>query len=137
MNAELTRILHEGGHSLVVAHGDEIRTYDGRGVSDLLRLLDEDDAPLRGADIADKVVGKAAAALMIAGGVARVHADVVSSSALALFNRSSVHVSCNIVTPYIINRKGTGMCPLELRCMDCSTADECIDRIHAFFDKKR
>lgn len=136
MNIELTKILHEGNHSLVVARDGEIRTYDGCGVSDLLRLLDEDDAPLRGTEIADKVVGKAAAALMIAGDVARVNADVVSSSALALFNRSSVHVSCNIVTPYIVNRKGTGMCPLELRCMDCSTAGECIAEIRAFFAEK-
>lgn len=137
MSTKLTKILHEGGHSLVVAHGNDIRTYDGQGVSDLLQLLDEGDAPLHNADIADKVVGKAAAALMIAGGVARVHADVVSSSAIALFNRSSVHVSCDMATPYIINRKGTGMCPLELRCMDCSTADECIARIRAFFDEKK
>ncbi len=137
MNAELTRILHAGGHSLVVARDGEIHTYDGRGVSDLLRLLDEDNAPLHGAEIADKVVGKAAAALMIAGGVACVHADVISSSAIALFNRSSVHVSCDIVPPYIVNRKGTGMCPLELRCMDCATPDECISRIRAFFAEKR
>lgn len=31
---DLINILHEGGHSLVVANGD-IRTFDGRGVSDL------------------------------------------------------------------------------------------------------
>lgn len=137
MNAELTRILHAGGHSLVVARNGEIRTYDGRGVSDLLLLLDMGNTPLRGAEIADKVVGKAAAALMIAGGVDRVYADVVSSSAIALFKRSSVHISCGIATPYIVNRKGTGMCPLELRCMDCATADECITRIRAFFAEKR
>ena len=65
---KLIRLLHEGNYSLVVAHG-EIRTFSGRGVSDLYALSGEDPGFLRGASVADKVVGKAAAALMIVAGV--------------------------------------------------------------------
>lgn len=35
---ELVRILQDGNHSLVVA-GDGIRTFDGRGISDLYGIL--------------------------------------------------------------------------------------------------
>ncbi len=38
---DLIKILHEGGHSLVVANG-EVCTLDGRGISDLYNLLNED-----------------------------------------------------------------------------------------------
>lgn len=61
---DLIDILHEEHHSLVVANGD-VCTFDGRGISDLYNLLSEDPEFLRGASVADKVVGKGAAALMI------------------------------------------------------------------------
>ncbi len=137
MTTGLMQTLCGGGHSLVVAKDGEVRTYDGPGVSDLLRLVAEGGETLRGAAVADKVVGKAAAALMVAGGVSSLDAAVVSSPAIALLRRYGIPVRCQRVTPYIVNRKGTGMCPLELRCMDCATAEECIARIHAFLDSKR
>ena len=40
MMDELVRILQDGNHSLVVA-GDGIRTFDGRGISDLYGILTE------------------------------------------------------------------------------------------------
>ena len=137
MTTGLMQTLRDGGHSLVVAKDGDTHTYDGPGVSDLLRLVAEGGEPLRDAAVADKVVGKAAAALMVAGGISTLDAGVASSPAIALLKRYSIPVRCQRVTPYIVNRKGTGMCPLELRCMDCATADECIARIHAFLDNKK
>ena len=80
MMDDLIKLLHEGNHSLVVSNG-EVRTFDGRGVADLYRLLRQEPELLRGASVADKVIGKAAAALMIRGQVKEVHGDVVSSPA--------------------------------------------------------
>ena len=45
-----------------------MRIFRERGVADLFRLLREEPQLLRGAFIADKVVGKGAAALMVLGG---------------------------------------------------------------------
>ena len=59
-------------YSCVIRNGDEIRVFRGRGVKDLYRLLRDDRRFLDGAFVADKVVGKAAAALMILGGVREV-----------------------------------------------------------------
>ena len=66
MTADIVDILHQGNHSLVVSNGT-VSVFDGRGVSDLYRILNEDPSLLDGADIADKVVGKGAAALMLLG----------------------------------------------------------------------
>lgn len=92
MLEDIIRLLHEGKHSLVVSNG-EVRTFDRRGVADLYALLREDSDFLKGASVADKVVGKAAAALMILGEVGELHADVVSRPALDLFADSGVRVS--------------------------------------------
>lgn len=124
MPDELIRILQDGNHSLVVA-GDGIRTFDGRGISDLYDLLTEHPGWLRGASVADKVVGKGAAALLILGGVRELFAGVVSTSALGLLKDSGIPVRFSQEVAHIVNRKGDGVCPVETLCKECTTAAQC------------
>ena len=67
--------------SCVIYNGGETRLFWERGVQDLYRLLKTEPDFLQGAFIADKVIGKAAAALMALGGVDEVFARVISSPA--------------------------------------------------------
>lgn len=101
-------------------------------MADLYALLREDSDFLKGASVADKVVGKAAAALMILGEVGELHADVVSRPALDLFADSGVCVSYGTAVPHIINRTKTGWCPLETCCRYCLTPQDCLVRIEEF-----
>ena len=55
--------------------------FTQRGVADLYDLLTQEPDFLKGALIADKVVGKGAAALMILGGIKELHTDIISSKA--------------------------------------------------------
>lgn len=66
---KLINLLHTGGYSCTIANGGKIRTFTQRGVADLYDLLTQEPEFLKGALIADKVVGKGAAALMILGGI--------------------------------------------------------------------
>lgn len=154
---ELIDLLHSGRHSLVVrslgvVHGTEatsganvahgtnvacpkILTFDGRGVQDLYRLLSKNPEVLNGASVADKVVGKGAAALMILGKVQEVFADLISTPALALLKEAGVSVRFNQEVPYIINRRGNGPCPIEALCQPCATAEECWPNIEGFVNK--
>lgn len=129
----LTELLHEGNHTLVVSNG-ETRSYDKRGISALYELLQGEPDFLCGASVADKVVGKGAAALMILGHVKELHADLVSEDALALLRESSVLVTYGNKVPYIRNRAGTGMCPVETLCKGCATAESCLPLITAFYE---
>lgn len=133
---DLIILLHKGNHSLVVANGD-VATFDGHGVADLFNLLNEDSGFLDGADVADKVVGKGAAALMILGKIHAVHADVISEPALTLLGQSPVKVSYGTVVPNIINRKGNGICPVETLCIPCMTAEECLLPITQFINSNQ
>ena len=132
----LIRALHTGNHSLVVG-GNTVRMYDGRGVSDLYRLSHESPVLLQGARIADKVVGKGAAALMVWAGVGEVYADVISCPALDLLENNGIPVTYATLVPHIVNRTGTGMCPLETRCLPCATVEECLVQIETFIEEMK
>lgn len=133
---ELVDILHNGGHSLVIRNGNTVRTFDGHGVSDLYHLLMEEPETLYMAIVADKVVGKGAAALIVLGGVKNVYAGIVSESALQLLRKHGIMVSFLKKVPYVINRQGNGVCPVESLCRDCVTANECLPLIKDFITGK-
>lgn len=112
----LVDLLHHGNYSLVIRTATgEVRTFTRRGVADLHELYHDTMRPLRGALVADKVTGLGAAALMAAGGVASCHTDVISTGALQLLRDAGVECGYGIEVPEIINRAGTGRCPLETR----------------------
>ena len=71
-------MLHTLGCSCIIDNGTGRTICHERGVKDLLRILTATPTLLAGSFIADKVVGKGAAALMTAGGVAAVYADTIS-----------------------------------------------------------
>lgn len=124
--------LHAEGCSCVIRNGDTERSFRERGVQDLYRLLRQEPELLAGAFVADKVVGKAAAALMILGGVAELYTDVASRPALDLLREAGIPVHCAREVPRIVNRNRTGWCPLETRCYDLRTPEACLTEIEAF-----
>ena len=107
--------------SCVIYNGGETRLFWERGVQDLYRLLKTEPDFLRGAFIADKVIG-----------VDEVFARVISSPARELLERSGIKVDCLSEVPHIINRTRTGWCPLEIRCFRMHTAEECLQQIEEF-----
>ncbi|MFR9564897.1 MAG: DUF1893 domain-containing protein [Rikenellaceae bacterium] len=132
---ELIALLDSGGYSCVIAKGVDIRSFTRRGVADLYYLLRSDPDFLRGASVADKVVGKGAAALMISGGVKRLYSHVISEGALALFSGSDVEVEYGRRVPHIINRDGSGWCPVERLCCGVDRVDEIIPLLDEFVSK--
>ena len=133
----LIPLLHTGKFSCVIRKGDAVRTFTQRGVADLFHLLTTDAPFLLGSSIADKVVGKGAAALMVKGGVAQVYADVISAPALALLQEQDIAVSYARVVESIRNRAGTDMCPVEKRCLPLENIDEMVSEIRDFLTQTR
>lgn len=129
---QLIDILLEEQCSCVIRKGSAVRLFRERGVKDLYRLLREEPEFLNGASVADKVVGKGAAALMILGGVHELFAGVVSQAALQLLQATNIRVGYSVVVPHIINRANTDWCPLEKRCADAKSAEECLPVIEHF-----
>lgn len=131
---QLIDILHDEGLTLVVrSENGDIHRFTQRGVKDLVTLVGERPEVLQGAFIADKAVGKAAAACMVVGGVKHVHADVMSEPALALLNAHGIKAEYGQLVDHIINRAGTDWCPMERLSRDIDDPTVIIQRIKEFF----
>lgn len=91
----------------------EVTTFNKKGVRDLVWLLDHDAERLRGATIADKVIGKAAAGLIVQSGVAEAYADVMSLLALPLLDDAGIAYSYGTLVDHIVIPEGDNRCPLE------------------------
>ena len=132
---ELIEKLHEEGCSCVVSN-HEVRTYTHRGVDDLFRLLTQEPSFLHGAEVADRVVGKAVAALLVKGGVKNVYADLISLSALTLLRDAGIATDYDQVVTYIKNARHTDWCPVEALCYNEQTVDEILPVIQSFMENK-
>lgn len=131
----LIDILNSEGLTLVLKSDDgTIHRFTQRGVKDLLTLVTESPETLKGALIADKAVGKAAAACMVVGGVKHVHADVMSEPALALLQHHGVEAEYGTLVDHIINRTGDGWCPMERLSRDESDPAVIIQKVKDFFE---
>ena len=128
---DIISLLHAEDCSCVIQKGAETRIYRRRGVIDLFELYEGDPCFMRGARLADKVIGKGAAALVALGGMAEVYADLISTPALTVLRQAG------IPTPYIINRKKDGRCPLETACDGLDTPEEMLPAIRAFVERMR
>ncbi len=129
--AELT----ESGCSLVAVTPDGVcHRFKRRGVTDLYELVTSGGNLLSGSAVADKVIGKGAAALMCLGGVRKVWGGVMSRAAAEMFAIEGVEASCGTLADHIINRTGTGICPVEQLCAEASTPAECLPLIRGFLE---
>lgn len=116
--------LNEPDVTCVIVQGDATIRSREHGIRPLLRLLRENPEFLRGAFVADKVVGKAAAMLMIYGKIAGVYAAVISSPAAAVLTEHAVPFRFAQKEEIIQNKERTGMCPMERKASDCRTPEE-------------
>jgi len=132
---KLVEKLHQEGCSCVVSN-QEVRTFEKRGVDDLYELLTKEPGFLQGADVADRVVGKAVAAMLVKGGVKTVHADLISLSALMLLREAGVETDYDQLVTYIKNTRLTDWCPVEALCYNEQTVDEILPVVKRFVEDK-
>lgn len=132
MMERLIDLLHSGEYSCVMMSRKTVYTFVQRGVADLCDLYQSDPGFMKGASVADKVVGKAAAALMVLGKVGEVYADVISTPALALLREAHIDVAFRQEVPFIENREKSGWCPLESACYRLKSVAEMYPVIRDF-----
>ena len=133
----LIHLLHSDQYSCVIANNESIRTFKQPGIADLYGLLRQDAPFLQGAVIADKIVGKAAATLMILGNARRIYADVVSQPALDLLQDTNIRIDFGQLVPFIKNRTKTGWCPLESACFEVKSTQDIFSTIQNFILNNR
>lgn len=127
-------LVDEGCRGVVRSVQGELRTFSRRGVADLFSLVADEPDFLRGASVADRVIGRGAALLLVKGGAREVYAQVISSGALEVLRSVGIETSFDKEVPNIINRTGTDICPVEKLTASTSSPAEAYERIKQFLD---
>ena len=105
-------VLRNTDASFVYVTEEAVLTSEYKGIRRLLTLVNEQTV-LADGFVADRIVGKAAALLMVLQGAKNVYAETIDQPALAVFRTHGVNVMFRKAIPIIINRAGDGICPME------------------------
>jgi len=106
--------LYETNASLVVLYSNgECKEYYQKRIYDIKDILQNNETALKGAIIADKVIGKVASSVLAVSGVKEIYADVMSEFAIPVLEKNHIKYEYKKLVPYIENNDKTGMCPME------------------------
>lgn len=132
---QLIEILRREKCSLVVKNHGIVTTYSKPGVRDLEHLLDHEPEVLQGAVIADKVIGKAAAAMVVVGGVKALYAEVMSKKAIPFLDEAGIAYSYGTLVDTI--KEEGDRCQLEKITAPATTPEETVALLRAHFKEKK
>ncbi|MDD6643571.1 MAG: DUF1893 domain-containing protein [Firmicutes bacterium] len=105
-------LLRQGDYSCVFCDRDRVLTDRRRGIAPILERIEAGES-LHGMAVADKIIGKAAAMLLLCGGARSVYGEVMSEPAKALLEGADVEVAYGTLVKAIRNRTDTDICPME------------------------
>lgn len=117
--------------TIALCKGKIVYTSKLRGIAPMMRLI-EQRTDLKGFSAADKIVGKAAAMLLVLAGIREADTEVISMGALDVFQKYGINIHYRVVTDKIRNRAGDGMCPME-KAVAC---EDSPDRAYALLKDK-
>lgn len=126
--------LQHNNYTLVVEKNNNIIfNSKEKGIKCLYNLVSKNPDILFDADVADTVIGKAAAMLYIRANIKSMDTLLISEDALELLNEVNIEVTYKKITPYIANRDKTGRCPMEKLAESSSNTDELLRKLDNFF----
>lgn len=119
--------LNEQHISLIVRNAGLTTEYHQHGVQDLLSLVKNEPQRLQGAVVADKTIGKAAAALMVVGDVKQAYTNTISTPAHEMLEKAGIQVFANDEVEMILNRDRSGQCPMDKSLNETDDPQECVN----------
>ncbi len=119
MNYHIQRLKLEG-LNLIILKGDKtLFTSRGEGMLPLYEAANSLGlSALEGSLVVDRIVGKAAALVVSRFKAVEVHCIVLSLRAMEVLDRQGIKHYSERLTPEIMNKLGTGICPFEDAVLD-------------------
>lgn len=111
---------------------DDIVEFHNPGVKDLFLLLETRPKSLEGACVADRVIGRGAALLLVLGRVKKVYAKLISEPAIQVLQDAGIEFDYDQSVPNIINRDGTDICPVEKLTTGINDSEVAFEKIKEF-----
>lgn len=111
--AEMKTLLSQGKTLVVAKDGVIVFMSESRMIAPVKEAIAEKGGLLKGAIVADKVVGKAAAKLHAEAGVRKIVTPLIAAPAKTWLESRGIAVDAGEVVPMILNRDRTGQCPMD------------------------
>lgn len=121
-------------YTCVLCRGECVYTDEQKGIAPMMSFL-EQGLCLQGFSAADRIVGKAAALLFVLAGVREVYAQVLSEGGMRVLMQHDIPFEYDTLTPAIINRMGTGLCPMEQAVRDIESPAQARQAIRAAMER--
>ena len=128
---ELTEELRSGEVTLIAERDGVFYRSSGLGVKPVITPMKNNREFFKGASVADKVTGKAAALLLVLSGASYVYGEIMSESAVKVLEENSISYGFGQKVQFIKNREGNDICPLEKCVAETDSPQEAWELISA------
>jgi len=126
------KLYNEGLALVIVKEGRVLFASKERGIKPMYEAVIKLGGEFEGASLADKVIGKAAALLCQLARVKEVYTRLISLKAIEVLEESNIKYQYQESCPYILNRKKTGMCPVEKMSQNINSGEVLLPEIEKF-----
>lgn len=96
----------------VLVKEDKIILSKDKGIAPILKFINAGEN-LENFSLADRIVGKAVAMLVVYSKIREVYAEVLSEKGEEVLKKHNIKYSYKTLTEKIINRKGDDICPMK------------------------
>lgn len=107
--------LKTNNYAIIASNG--YSSFD-TGIKPVISKINENKEYFKGLIVADKIIGKASAMLLILSGVKEIYCLVLSKAGKDILEKYNIPYHYETLTDYIVNRTGDGMCPMEKTVKD-------------------
>ncbi len=117
------QILVENDYTCVLLKNDTQYTSKKKGVAPVLDLMSE-GIDLEGFVLADRVIGKSVAYLVVEAKIKEVYTYMISQHAIEVFEKYQIPFIYTIKVDRILNNTKDGFCPMESTVLDVNDPTE-------------
>ncbi|MFH0711028.1 MAG: DUF1893 domain-containing protein [Candidatus Aenigmatarchaeota archaeon] len=117
---------------VVVKNGNPIFRGKSNGIMDFLIAIRDLGDELNDSSVADRIVGKASAMLIIRSKIKKVYAKLMSEYAIKTLKQSNIPFVCERKTEVILNKAQTSICPFENMAINSNNPEEAYIKFKDF-----
>ena len=123
---DLRQRFQESGYAcLIVKDEEEVFSSVARGIFPIVQGVSK----MKGAYLADKIIGRAAALICVHGGVLAVYANIMTIAAAEVFAEYGILFEAEKMVDAIENRDRTGLCPFEILGREISCPKQALGKV--------
>jgi hypothetical protein len=125
------RLIQKNLSLVIVKNCKVLYETESHGIGDLLKAINQIQNQMKGASVADRVVGRAAALLFVFSGVKAVFAVTASDGGIDVLKESSVFCEYENRVTGVLDLKRTDVCPFEKLVAKLSSPEKAYETLKA------